>query len=355
MTAILIFSLLAVSPAHAQDHSKEWHLQELDANAAWHHSTGQGVTVAVIDSGIDASHPDLADALLPGRNFIPDHAPDNTTAEAHAIGHTDPNGHGTSISGLIAANSPNDGPGGIAPGASILPVRVLDADNRYHDSTVVAEAITWAVDSEADIINLSLGSPQTNEAIDEALDYAHEHDVLVIACTGNRADHLDSDQVWFPARHATTIAVTGTDSHGHRMPGALSGPETALAAPADQLPAALPGNGWGHVSGTSFATALVSGTAALLRSAHPAAPAHDIAQLLLQSADGADEDLGAGIINPVQALQSPVGASGQENLALQVPDQNQPASLWAWAGSAMFALAALLGAWAIETRKRQRV
>ncbi|QSB04950.1 S8 family serine peptidase [Natronoglycomyces albus] len=355
LVAILAVATMGFAPAHAHQHQYSWHMRTLDVPAAWELSTGQGITVAVIDSGIDATHPDLINVVHPGRNFVPDTAPLEAEAGLHEAAHTDPAGHGTAIAGLIAGNGTTTGSIGIAPDARLLPVRVLDEHNRYHDSTVVADALTWAVDEGADIINLSLGGANDNRAVAEALEYARKNDVLVIACTGNVRQGRDNQTIWFPARNDNTLAVTGTGRDGRLWPSALTGPETQLAAPAAELPAAIPGGGRGHVTGTSFATALVSGTAALLRSANPDLDAAAIATLMTETASSptwSTDQLGAGIIDPVAALSEDPGrfSAPGEDLGLTLATDSVPVAIYGWLS--VVAIAALAW-WGIRPRLRK--
>src|SRR5689334_2169405 len=195
--------LLGLSPSAAFADSvrrDQWQLKELDARSAWALSTGDGVTVAVIDSGVDATHPDLVGQVLPGADFV----------DGSTDGRVDPVGHGTTVAGLIAGRDDDSvGVVGLAPHAKILPVRVLDTNNRYDDPATVAKGITWAVDHGATVINLSLGGQLRSDVLAAALAYAAQHDVVVIACTGNVMTGSTSREVWYPAREAGVVAVAG--------------------------------------------------------------------------------------------------------------------------------------------------
>ncbi len=221
-----------------------WHLSAVRASQAWPVATGEGVTVAVIDSGVDADHPALEGAVLPGRSYVdidPGAEPrllafgsDPGPVYERAFGQADPVGHGTAVAGLIAGSAQSRYPG-IAPDAAILPVRVLDDENRYHDSAMVGAAVEWAVDNGADIVNLSLGGHYDSPPFAEAIAYAERHDVLIVACTGNQHEGAADDDVWFPARVSDVLAVTGSDQHGDRWRTAVTGEETDLAAPGVDL------------------------------------------------------------------------------------------------------------------------
>ncbi|HEX7745104.1 MAG TPA: type VII secretion-associated serine protease mycosin [Micromonosporaceae bacterium] len=280
----------------------QWQLRELDAEAAWRLSTGKGVIVAVVDSGVDASHSDLVGQVLPGIDLV----------RRSGDGRVDPVGHGTSVAAFIAGRGDDDkGVVGLAPRAKILPIRVLDEKNTYHDTLVVANAVRWAVDHGARVINLSLGGGDYSPALAAALDYAFVRDVVVVACTGNRPKSTP-DQVWYPAREPGVLAVAGLERDTDELwAGSVTGTQTALAAPATGLIGAKPGGYW-LVQGTSFAAPMVTATAALIRSRWPDMSAADVVNRLIRTARdlgpaGRDDLFGFGRIDPVGALTASVG------------------------------------------------
>ncbi|GAA2613865.1 hypothetical protein GCM10010399_50910 [Dactylosporangium fulvum] len=330
--------------AHADEvRRQQWQLAALDVRDAWKLSTGKGVVVAVIDSGVDATHPDLVGQVLPGIDLVADAAGGTTDAQADPgpsvtstkAGGTDPVGHGTTVAGLIAgSNKDSSGVVGIAPGAKILPVRVLDQQNKYDDPAIVAKGVRWAVDHGADVINLSLGGATRSEAIATALRYAAAKDVIVVACTGNIATDPSIKEVWYPAREPGVVAVAGLDAGVANDPasatptpagqtsggtggsdalwsGSLTGPETVLTAPAVNLTGAKPGGGYWQVQGTSFAAPLVAGAASLVRARYPRMSAANVINRLIETAtdlgpEGRDDRFGFGEVNPVAALRAPV-------------------------------------------------
>lgn len=282
----------------------EWHLDTLNVAEAWTYASGAGVTVAVIDSGVDATHPDLVGQVLPGLDLVDD----------RGDGDTDLVGHGTTVSAIIAGRSDDgDGVVGIAPKAKILPVRVLDEDNRYNDALIVAQGVRWAVDQGARVINLSLGGNGSSAALGAALDYAFAKDVVVVACTGN-ASASSSAGVWFPAREPGVIAVAGMERDGTSLwSGSITGKETVLAAPATQLVGANADGEYWKVQGTSFAAPMVSATAALIRSRWPEMSAGEVINRIIRTAKdkgapGRDPLFGFGLVDPVGALTVPVPA-----------------------------------------------
>jgi serine protease len=279
-------------------------LKTLDVAGAWTYANGAGVTVAVIDSGVDADHPDLVGQVLPGLDLV----------DPEGNGEADLVGHGTTVSAIIAGRS-DDSAGviGIAPKARILPVRVLDQRNRYDDAIIVAKGVRWAVDHGARVINLSLGGNGSSAALAAALDYAFAKDVVVIACTGNVSASATTG-VWYPAREPGVLAVAGMEQAGDVLwSGSITGKETVITAPATQLVGARAGGGYWRVQGTSFAAPMVSGTAALIRSRWPTMPAGEVINRIIKTAKdrgspGRDDTFGYGLVNPTGALTADVPA-----------------------------------------------
>ncbi|GAA3344404.1 type VII secretion-associated serine protease mycosin [Amorphoplanes nipponensis] len=281
--------------------AEQWHIKTLNLAGAWTYASGAGITVAVIDSGVDAGHKDLQGQVLPGLDLV----------DSGGDGDTDLVGHGTTVSAIIAGRS-DDAAGvvGIAPKAKILPVRVLDRENRYDDALIVAKGVRWAVDHGARVINLSLGGNGSSPALAAALDYAFAKDVVVVACTGN-ASASASSGVWYPAREPGVIAVAGMEKDGDVLwSGSITGKETVVTAPATQLVGARPGGYW-RVQGTSFAAPMVSGTAALVRSRWPTMSAAEVVNRIIKTAQdrgpaGRDGQYGYGLVNPTGALTSEI-------------------------------------------------
>ncbi len=317
-SAVAVFGFAA--PARADwVRNDQWQLTSLHAPAAWTESTGAGVVVAVLDSGVDASHVDLKGQVLPGADFV----------DGSTDGRKDPVGHGTTVAAFIAGRSDDSGVEGVAPRAKILPVRVLDSQNRYKDAANVAKALRWAVDHGADVVNMSLGGGLRSPALADAINYAYQHNVVIVACTGNQsaspsADPAgaaggstggpsdNSDEIWYPAREPGVVAVAGLAEDGDQptlWSGTLTGPDTVLVAPAVNMLGAKPGGYW-RVQGTSFAAPLVSATAALIRSRWPYMDAANVINRLISTADdlgvtGRDDEYGFGEVDPVAALTDP--------------------------------------------------
>jgi membrane-anchored mycosin MYCP len=284
-----------------------WPLRRLDPQAAWPLSRGRGVVVAVIDSGVSTHHVKLAGRILPGRDFV-DEGGDGTC---------DADGHGTAIAGIIAASdtAPDNGAPfyGIAPDARILPVRVLPDSKQSTDETLpgrIADAIRWAADNGATIINLSLTTPDTPD-LAGAVSYAQSKNVLLVAAAGNEGGTVRDNQPVYPAAYPGVVAVAGVDSDGNHVTTSNTGAYVAVAAPGLNIDApATRGNGYvtDVNGGTSFAAAYVSGVAALIRAYDPALPASGVARRLRLTADappdGHDDEVGFGVVNPYRAVSA---------------------------------------------------
>lgn len=275
---------------------QEWHLDALDVYSAQAQARGDGVVVAVIDSGVDAQHPDLAGQVLPGAGFGSSKGTDGTT---------DTDGHGTAMAGIIAATGRDGGALGIAPGAKILPVASSEKEQFTLD--VVAESIRWATDHGAKVINMSLGfSSSMTPTLVKAVNYAIEKDVVLVAATGNEGRAVSA-----PANIQGVIAVSGTTRDGKPWASSNVGADTVLSAPAAGIvttsPKSVYPSGYAEVDGTSAASAIVSGVAALVRAKHPRMPAKDVVNALIKSAKdlaepGRDATTGFGVVDPVGAL-----------------------------------------------------
>lgn len=278
---------LAALPNDAR-YARQWGLEVVGAPAAWDVSTGEGVTIAVIDSGVNASHADLIGRVDTLNDY--DFANDDTNA-------ADDNGHGTMVAGIAAAAKDNGSYGaGVAPSATILPVKVTSSAGSASDASV-AEGIYWAVDNGADVVNLSLAGPD-GPMMADAVSYALEHGVVVVAAAGNRA----WGALEYPAAYPGVIAVGATGREGSLAPFSNYGPELDIVAPGVSIMStSLDGSvGWGD--GTSEAAPFVAGAAALLRSQYPTATSLEVAAALSSSATdvgalGWDARTGAGLLS----------------------------------------------------------
>lgn len=280
----------------------------------WAESQGEGVTVAVVDSGVDASHPDLTGQVLEGKDF---------TGGGNA--QDDKHGHGTAMASIIAAHG--HGPGnssgmmGLAPKAKILPLRALQTEkDPLHDETWAA-AVRYAVDQGAKVINLAIANEGGKTLSDgrAAIAYAQAHDVVVVAGTGNDG----SIAVAEPAALPGVVAFGAIDKSGNLWEGSNTGKGVALVAPGAEVLAADPTSTqqYSMSNGTSDSTAYVAAAAALVRSKYPELTAGQVINRLIKSATFAhhkglkapDEEYGYGIVRPYTALTMEIPAGPKEN------------------------------------------
>jgi serine protease len=294
---------------------EQWSFTKVPFEAAWTTvGTGAGVTVAVVDTGVMADHPDLPGQVLTGAHFL--HSDDGEPVEPAVGGTEDGSGHGTHVAGTVAAKSNNAiGVSGAAPGVQILPVKVLCADGSGFTSDV-ADGIMWAVDAGADVINLSLGGGPTSGE-QAAVEYARDNDVVVIAAGGNDgAGGPASYPAAYSDAYPNVIAVAATDNANGHPPYGTTGAYLDVAAPGG-VPAAgcnatvevlstWNDGGYCAIAGSSMATPHVSAAAALLRAANGACTAEQVRSRLKATAmdlgtPQEDAMFGAGIINPVLA------------------------------------------------------
>jgi subtilisin family serine protease len=236
---------------------------------AWDVTRGSSrIVVAVVDTGVDAAHPDLRGAVVQGHDFV------NGDADA-----ADDHGHGTAVAGVIAARSNNrEGGAGICWRCSVMPVKVLDASGSGND-TVIAAGIVWAADHGAQVINMSLGGPGTSAELSNAIGYAVGKGVIVVAAAGNSGTTTQ----FFPAADPRAISVGASTVADRRYSWSNFGPWVRVAAPGCNF-APVRGGGYGTFCGTSSATPLVAGLIALELSAEPTATAADIQQALVRAA-----------------------------------------------------------------------
>ena len=274
----------------------DWGLQAILAIQAWEITQGDpSVIVAVVDSGIAGDHPDLADALVPGYNFIAD----NT--EAH-----DDFGHGTQVAGIIAARSnAESGTTGVAPRSRVMPLKVLDA-NGEGTAADVAEAIVYAADAGTRVITLALGTYAESGVLQAAIEYASARNCLIIAAGGNNG----TDELVYPAAYPQTLAVAALDQF--RKPCFFSNraPYIDIAAPGIDILTTAKNGGHSELTGTSASAAHVAGLAALLLAVNPALNADTFQAIIRASASdlqtaGWDAETGFGLADCVVALNQP--------------------------------------------------
>ena len=246
-----------------QVYERQWAMPAIDLAAAHARATGGGITVAVIDTGVQVDHPDLASHIVPGYDVL-----------NHTTMVTDPpggsvSGHGTFVSGLIDL---------VAPAASIMPVRVLDASGEGQDGDV-ATGIDFAVDHGANILNLSMGSYSRSATVEQAVQYAVQRGALVVASSGN--DNSGTPE--YPAATPGVVAVAATDDNDRKAAFSNYGRYVDVSAPGVALSSTFDNGGYAEGDGTSFSAALVSGVAALAWSIHPSESAQEVISTLRES------------------------------------------------------------------------
>lgn len=292
----------------------DWYLEAMKVSQAHDLSDGSDVTVAVIDTGVDPSRPELLGRVLPGAMITEDGPKTGSSF--------DEDGHGTAMAGLIAGGqTPDRDAIGVAPKATILPVKIERDVNGTLNHRLVYEGVRWAIDHGAQVINLSLaGRPTEDDAWKrELVGYALERDVVVVAAVGNRS--VADSEVGEPASIPGIIAVSGMSRDGTIWSGSATGDQVVLCAPAQDLPHLDGDGGVRMASGTSASTALVSGTVALIRSAFPDASAAEVVSRLVDSATdageaGRDPEYGFGTVDAYAALTTSVQPGADYPLAL---------------------------------------
>ncbi|MFV2124934.1 S8 family serine peptidase [Micromonospora sp. LOL_013] len=288
---------LPAGPAQADEiRDQSWHVEAMRLPEVHRITQGEGVTVAVVDTGVDASHPDLRDNVLPGADLH----------DRDSKGHVDRRNHGTGMASLIAGHG--HGPGGrdgvlgVAPKAKILPITLSSPKTEIILPESIALGINWAVNSGADIINVSL-TGSSDPALEQAVENAYRRGVIVVAGIGNRRDML----IGQPAYSAWTIAVTSSGRDGGLSPESIRAEQTHIAAPGEDIVQASAGGGYYTMDGASAATALVSGAFALLKAQYPDEDQGRLFQRLVGTAydagpPGKDLDFGWGILDIHAAL-----------------------------------------------------
>lgn len=276
----------AAAPA---DKEIPWGVARVNAAAAWDYTSGSGVKVAVIDTGVDFNHPDLAPNYKGGYNAVdPAAAP------------LDDQGHGTHVAGTIAAVRDSKGVAGVAPAADLYAVKVLDKNGSGQYSWIIA-GIEWAIEHRMQVINMSLGGGAGNEALRLVMEKAGEAGITVVCAAGN-----DAGPVNYPAKYPQAIAVSASDPADKIASFSSRGPELAVIAPGVKIHSTLKGGGYGALSGTSMACPHVAGLAALAVGAGAAGP-EQVRAALKNAADKLPgltaNEQGAGLVNAFRLVR----------------------------------------------------
>ncbi|MGW6837911.1 type VII secretion-associated serine protease mycosin [Streptomyces sp. NPDC054949] len=299
----LLLAGVAATPAHAGTiRQDQWHLDVMKADDIWKVSTGKGVTVAVIDTGVGLL-PELEGQVLPGKDF----APESLEGDER----TDYESHGTTMAALIAATGKHpsgNGAFGLAPGVKILPIRVPHEENLSSPSWTAA--IRYAADSDAKVINISLATPKDDPARNDAVKYALAKGKLIFAGVGNHGH--STNEVLYPAATPGVVGVGAVDAKGVVTKESERGPQVDLSAlGVDIVTACAAKTGVCKNHGTSDATALASASAALVWSLHPDWTNNQVLRVLLNTAgksvDGAERNdgIGYGVVRPRIAVPTP--------------------------------------------------
>lgn len=230
-----------------------WAITAFNLPHTWEHTKGEGIKVAVLDTGCQLDHVDLVDNLLPGKNFINPKLPPNDDC---------PKGHGTHATGIICAMNNNTGMVGVAPQTKVLPVKVLDKTGQGN-LDVVAEGIRWAADQGVDFISLSLGSPNPLQQIRKAIQYADKKGVVIFCAAGNSGF---SEEIYYPAAYPEPIAIGAIDENLIRCKFSATGKNLDFMAPGSRILSTVPKNWYAILSGTSMACPWAVGVACLLKS-----------------------------------------------------------------------------------------
>lgn len=274
---------------HEGDFDGQEAAAQLQLTSVHQETTGSGVTVGVLDGGVDYTHPQFNGRVVSGWDYVDD------DADAMDEPGGDNSGHGTFVAGVVAL---------VAPDATIRAYRVSDVDGRS-EGYLLAEAIMQAVDDGCDIINLSLAMTHPHAAVSDALQFAVDNDVLVVAAAGNGG----VEEVRYPASDINALAVAAIDSLGLLAEFSNYGPEVDVCAPGAWIYSPFQNDGYAWWDGTSFASPFVAGQAALLRSRNPLASVGQLRSAIMVSADDLDATnpaysgkLGKGLIDPLAAV-----------------------------------------------------
>ena len=296
-TNTILTTTMPPMPPNDRLYDRQWALPKINALAAWAISSGSDVTIAVLDSGVDVEHPDLAARIVRGYDFVNDD--DNAD---------DDNGHGTHVAGIAAAISNNGiGIAGLAWNANIMPLKIL---NRSGIGTVsnLVRAICWAVTERADIINMSLSSPFISHTAYTAVDYAISQGIVLFAAAGNHSQR--GNPILYPAAYKRVIAVAATDHDDLQAKFSNTGTYVDIAAPGVDILSTDTRAGqsiWAYKSGTSMSSAYAAGLAALILSVDPDLSPDQVKTVIIDSVvdlgdPGRDVVFGYGRIDVAAAL-----------------------------------------------------
>lgn len=374
--ALLVFTGVGADPVREQ---QQWVLDALNVEQAWTVSKGAGVTVAVIDSGVDAGVKELKGRVNAG--------PDMTSS---AIARELPPGkHGTAMAALIAGSGTDDGLIGVAPESRILSLPMVTDDDpsigippveegESASESPLARALRYATNHGAKVISMSIGSYGPVKSEREAVSYALDKGVVLVAAVGNDglSDYAKENgtSYWsFPAGYPGVIGVAATDKQGRRATFSSDNLSVLVGAPGVGVPVVKLKSGYELSEGTSSAAALVSGVAALIKSRYPNLPPEQVAQALASSARGRpaigyDDQTGFGVVDAAAALNAAERLTGVQRAApgpdkahfgqgedspVPSPPGPDPLRMWLYGGGVLVALITFCGAIVVLNQRRQ--
>nr|WP_236715100.1 S8 family serine peptidase [Nonomuraea pusilla] len=381
LTAVraLVAALIALAGPSAVPvrEQQQWVLDALDVERAWTVTKGEGVTVAVVDSGVDAQVKELRGRVTLG--------PDMTGAGPDE--EVEPGRHGTAMAALIAGSGADGGFVGVAPGARVLSLPLAmeedpraglvdPQDERQGADSPLARALRYAADHGAKVVNMSIGSYGPLRSEREAVSYALGKGVVLVAAVGNDGQTQYAKEkgtsYWsFPAGYPGVVGVAAVDRQGRKASFSSDNLSVLVGAPGVDVPVVKRSGGYELTEGTSPAAALVAGVAALVKSRYPDLPPEQVAQALAASARGRpaagyDDGTGFGVVDAAAALEAAGRLTGQRR-ALEAPVQHfgqgedspaptrpgaDPWRLWLYSGAVLVALVMFCGAIIVLQQRR---
>jgi len=307
----------------------EWHLKKISAPAAWSSTSGNSnVIIAILDSGVDGTHPDLVSKMVAGWNV---YSSNSDTSDA--------GGHGTTVAGTVAAASNNSmGVASVAWGCKIMPVRIVDSSG-YTSYSLVASGLTWAADHGARVANISCSPIINSSAVTSAARYFQNKGGVVTSSAGNLGTFVSSPE------NAYILTVSATDTNDVLASFSNTGNAVDLSAPGVLIRTTALGGGYQSVAGTSFSAPIVAGVAALVMSANPTLTATQVQDILKQSADdlgatGWDSSYGWGRVNAARAVALAGGGGGTVDSSAPAVTISSPAGGATVSGSITVAVSA---------------
>lgn len=268
-------------------------ISRINAPQSWSTSSGDLVKVAVMDTGISLSHPDLA--LAGGVSQV-----------SYTTSYDDDNGHGSHVSGIIAALDNSYGVVGAGPRADLYAIKVLDRNASGYTSEII-NALDWAITNGIQVVNMSFGTASDIQSLHDAIIRAHSAGIVLVAAAGNAGPN--NYTVTFPGAYSEVIAVSAVDSRGGIAFFSSTGPQVDLAAPGVDVYSTYSGTGYETMSGTSMASPHVAGVAALRKRLHPSESPDQVAAVLKSNANLlpglTSSQQGSGMVDAYRVVSAP--------------------------------------------------